>query len=228
MNMYDNYEDGTSAYNTVNYHQHHHHQTSGPGIPMYHPIPGQLPHIPSPTLSDILPLSPTVPIPPSYTPPTHYIPQYSHAGISHEAAIPVDTRRGIPQAPENHFNEVPVPGPSRRQPSRRTEAHPYMSSSSNYPKRRPHSHLQVQSSDDEELGDLPPNATDQQKIEHQRHRNTLAARRSRKRKEVYRQELEQLVDQLTMETEKWKTRAEMLRRIIEGQGMGLICPDWSE
>lgn len=100
----------------------------------------------------------------------------------------------------------------------RKDAHPY------YPKRR--AHVQVSDDDDEELADLPPNATDQQKIEHQRHRNTLAARRSRKRKELYKQELEQRVEHLTMEIEKWRTRAEMYRRMIEGQGM--ICPDWSE
>lgn len=86
------------------------------------------------------------------------------------------------------------------------------------------------SSEDEDdyLGELPSDATDQQKLDYQRQRNTLAARRSRKRKELYKQELEALVDELTVETEKWKTRAEMLRRIVEGQGMGLICPDWSE
>ncbi|KAF9260140.1 hypothetical protein L218DRAFT_816682, partial [Marasmius fiardii PR-910] len=80
--------------------------------------------------------------------------------------------------------------------------------------------------DEEELTELPPNASDQQKIEHQRYRNTLAARRSRKRKELYQQELEQRVEQLTMEVEKWRTRAEMLRRIVEGQGMNV--PDWSD
>ncbi|KAL0563982.1 hypothetical protein V5O48_018072, partial [Marasmius crinis-equi] len=190
-----NCEDGTNQY---------HHKTSGEAdIPMYHPIPSQLPRIPSPMFSDALPLSPTVPIPPSsYTPPTH--PQ--GAGVSHE--------------PEN---EIPAPGPSRRQPSRRssrTDAH-----HDPYPKRRPHSHLQVESSDDdEELGDLPHNATDQQRIEYRRRSNALATRRSRRRKELYRQELEQLVNQLTTaQTEMCKTRAESRMGIVTS--LGDLPPD---
>ncbi|KAK7051573.1 hypothetical protein VNI00_004552 [Paramarasmius palmivorus] len=94
-----------------------------------------------------------------------------------------------------------------------------------YLKRRP----QPQVSDDEEdelAEELPPNATDQEKIEHRRHKNTIAARRSRRRKVVYQQQLEDLVERLTIEKEQWKTRAQMLRQIAESRG--IACPEWGD
>ncbi|KAJ8085115.1 hypothetical protein AAF712_003435 [Marasmius tenuissimus] len=214
--------------------QHHHqHQNPGPNISMYSPI-SNMEHLSllSPTSSDPTLSPPAPPAPTTFYEyplnPAIAEAQYHHyAEVSHEAAIPVDPRRYIQPSPvDTSFNQAPRAGPSRPQTTRRArvDPHPY----SSVPRRRPNSHLQIQSSDDEELEELPPNATEKQKLQYQRHRNTLAARRSRKKKEMYKQELEQMVDQLTMETEKWKTRAEMLRRMLESQGLGLACPDWSE
>ncbi|ESK93212.1 ectomycorrhiza-regulated protein [Moniliophthora roreri MCA 2997] len=94
-----------------------------------------------------------------------------------------------------------------------------------YLKRRPQT--QVSDEEDDELTEeLPPNATDQEKIEHRRHKNTIAARRSRRRKVVYQQQLEDLVERLTIEKEQWKTRAQMLRQIAESRG--IACPDWED
>ncbi|KAL0069411.1 hypothetical protein AAF712_003436 [Marasmius tenuissimus] len=88
---------------------------------------------------------------------------------------------------------------------------------------------QVQKSEDEDdelTEELPSNATDQEKIEFRRQRNTIAARRSRRRKLEYQQQLEENVEHLKIERQKWKTRAEMLRQLIRSKG--IACPDWSE
>ncbi|KAF7288905.1 hypothetical protein MIND_01406500 [Mycena indigotica] len=57
--------------------------------------------------------------------------------------------------------------------------------------------------EEDELTEEPPaaNATDQEKIEYKRRQNTLAARRSRKRKVMHQQALEEAVERLTREKE---------------------------
>ena len=88
---------------------------------------------------------------------------------------------------------------------------------------------QIQKSEDEDdelTEELPSNATDQERIEFRRQRNTLAARRSRRRKMEYQQQLEENVEHLKIERQKWKTRAEMLRQLIRSKG--IACPDWSD
>ncbi|KAF9258276.1 hypothetical protein L218DRAFT_841039, partial [Marasmius fiardii PR-910] len=93
-------------------------------------------------------------------------------------------------------------------------------------KRRPQVQRSEEEEDDELVEDLPSNATDQEKIDFRRQRNTLAARRSRRRKMVYQQELEDTVERLKMERQKWKTRAETLRQLLLSQG--IPCPEWSD
>ncbi|KAJ7607710.1 hypothetical protein FB45DRAFT_681441, partial [Roridomyces roridus] len=61
---------------------------------------------------------------------------------------------------------------------------------------------------------LAPNATDQEKIEYKRRQNTLAARRSRKRKQMHQQQLEEAVERLTQEKETWKTQALTLSNLL--------------
>jgi hypothetical protein len=66
---------------------------------------------------------------------------------------------------------------------------------------------------------LAANATDQEKIEYKRRQNTLAARRSRKRKLMHQQQLEEAVERLTREKEIWKTRALMLSNLLRSHGI---------
>ncbi|KAL0570224.1 hypothetical protein V5O48_011746 [Marasmius crinis-equi] len=193
-----------------------------------HPMPYNA-QIPSPTVSDMIP-----PISPTgrsvgASSNTYRMPSQTPGACQSLLLAPEGS-----QAPPNSNRYstdqfLPVDAGAQRPrrqlaSSPRGNVHPYMPAS----QRRIRPNPQVSDEDEDALEDLPPDATDQQRIEYQRHRNTLAARRSRKRKEVYRQELEQMVDQLTVETEKWKTRAEMLKRIIESQGLGLACPDWTD
>ncbi|KAJ7285212.1 hypothetical protein C8J57DRAFT_1120330, partial [Mycena rebaudengoi] len=61
---------------------------------------------------------------------------------------------------------------------------------------------------------LAANATDQEKFEYKRRQNTLAARRSRKRKLMHQQQLEEAVERLNMEKEVWKKRALTLSNLL--------------
>ena len=54
---------------------------------------------------------------------------------------------------------------------------------------------------------ITPKATEKEKIEWKRRQNTLAARKSRKRKLEYQLYLETRVESLEHEVEVWKTRA---------------------
>ncbi|KAI3613263.1 cross-pathway control protein [Moniliophthora roreri] len=82
--------------------------------------------------------------------------------------------------------------------------------------------------DDEqdELEPLPPNPTEKQQIEWKRRQNTLAARKSRKRKLEYQQNLEVELAELRVDREKWKTRAEVLRGMLARQGV--VMDNWPE
>ncbi|EDR12074.1 uncharacterized protein LACBIDRAFT_293242 [Laccaria bicolor S238N-H82] len=74
--------------------------------------------------------------------------------------------------------------------------------------------------DDELAEEEPgPNATEKEQIEWKRRQNTLAARKSRKRKLLHQQELEDSVERLTQEKEVWRTRALTLRQLLHSHGV---------
>lgn len=81
--------------------------------------------------------------------------------------------------------------------------------------------------EDDELPEepLPLNATEKEQIEWKRRQNTLAARKSRKRKLQHQMELENAVEQLASEKEMWKTRALMFQSMLKAQGVDV--PDFS-
>ncbi|KAF5389685.1 hypothetical protein D9757_005982 [Collybiopsis confluens] len=80
--------------------------------------------------------------------------------------------------------------------------------------------------DDSEEEPLPANASAKEKFEWKKRRNTKAARRSRKRKQVYTEQLEATVEQLRLEKETWKTRALTLRQLLKSHNMP--CPDFED
>ncbi|KAJ3878102.1 ectomycorrhiza-regulated protein [Lentinula edodes] len=82
--------------------------------------------------------------------------------------------------------------------------------------------------EDDELTEEPPaeNATDQEKIDYKRRQNTLAARRSRRRKLMYTQQLEATVENLTREKDVWRTRALTLRQLLRSHN--IPCPEFKE
>ncbi|KAH6911034.1 hypothetical protein BKA70DRAFT_1423786 [Coprinopsis sp. MPI-PUGE-AT-0042] len=95
-------------------------------------------------------------------------------------------------------------------------------------KRAMYSKMPPASDGEDELTEEPPaaNATDQEKIEWKRRQNTLAARRSRKRKLQQQQALEDAVEQLSRDKEMWRTRALTLRQLLLSHG--ILCPDFKD
>jgi hypothetical protein len=65
---------------------------------------------------------------------------------------------------------------------------------------------------------LPPNATEKEQIEWKRRQNTLAARKSRKRKLQHQLELENAVERLTVEKETWRVRALTYQALLRNHG----------
>lgn len=64
-----------------------------------------------------------------------------------------------------------------------------------------------------------PNATEREQIEWKRRQNTLAARKSRKRKLEHQQRLEEDVKALTRERDCWRTRAGVLQQLLVSHGV---------
>ncbi|KAK0221437.1 hypothetical protein IW262DRAFT_1373801 [Armillaria fumosa] len=73
--------------------------------------------------------------------------------------------------------------------------------------------------EEDELEPPPPDATDRQMIEYKRRQNTLAARKSRKRKLEHQQQLEDKVETLTLEVEQWRTKAEIYQSILQSHNI---------
>jgi hypothetical protein len=73
--------------------------------------------------------------------------------------------------------------------------------------------------EEDELEPPPPDATDRQMIEYKRRQNTLAARKSRKRKLEHQQQLEDQVETLTLEVEQWRTKAEIYQSILQSHNI---------
>jgi hypothetical protein len=129
-------------------------------------------------------------------------------------SIATGTRKGL--TPESL---VPLDAP--------TQPRKYMSPSATSRKDLPaifarkRSRSQAFEGDDElaEEEQLGPNATEKEQIEWKRRQNTLAARKSRKRKLLHQQELEESVERLTQEKEVWRTRALTLRQLLHSHGV---------
>lgn len=79
--------------------------------------------------------------------------------------------------------------------------------------------LEKEDEEDELIEPLPPNATEREQIEYKRRQNTLAARKSRKRKLMHQQELESKVQMLSDEATKWQTRCDVLSKLLESHGI---------
>lgn len=75
--------------------------------------------------------------------------------------------------------------------------------------------------DEDKLEELSPNATEKEQIEWKRRQNTIAARKSRKRKLEYTQNLEAENEHLRRTVEKLQTEKDMLRQLLGMQGVDI-------
>ncbi|KAH0585787.1 hypothetical protein H2248_007080 [Termitomyces sp. 'cryptogamus'] len=75
--------------------------------------------------------------------------------------------------------------------------------------------------EDDEFNEAPPgpDATEREQIEYKRRQNTVAARRSRKRKLEYQRNLEANLEHLTRERDVWKTRTMILQELLQAHGV---------
>lgn len=72
---------------------------------------------------------------------------------------------------------------------------------------------------EDEAYTLPPNPTEQELIEAKRRQNTIAARRSRKRKLEYQRELEDSLENMKEERDMWKSRALTCHALLKSHGL---------
>ncbi|KAI6044916.1 hypothetical protein EDC04DRAFT_2865765 [Pisolithus marmoratus] len=67
--------------------------------------------------------------------------------------------------------------------------------------------------------DVGPSMSEQEAIEAKRRQNTIAARRSRKRKLEYQRELEESAERYKRESETWKMRAQTYHALLQSHGI---------
>jgi len=98
---------------------------------------------------------------------------------------------------------------------------PNASRTQKLPTSRRYSRSNTYSDDEEDPLDkpLPENATEQEKIDWRRRQNTLAARKSRKRKQDQMQQLQDDVQRLSKEKDVWKERALMMKQLLVSHGL---------
>ena len=87
-----------------------------------------------------------------------------------------------------------------------------------FARKRARQHL-ADGEEDEFNEPLKPNATETEQIEWKRRQNTLAARKSRRRKLVHQRALELQVNELTEDRERWRQRALALQGILQANGI---------
>jgi antitoxin component of MazEF toxin-antitoxin module len=73
---------------------------------------------------------------------------------------------------------------------------------------------------------INPSMSEQEQIEAKRRQNTIAARRSRKRKLEYQRELEESVEQYKRESEIWKARAMTCQALLRSHT--IECPEFPD
>lgn len=163
--------------------------------------------------------SPSAPTSETFFPPIDQPPAQSSAP-SETMAAGVPRRRGVATGTRKNINPdklIPLDAPT--QPRRYLM--PSVTSKKEIPaiflRKRQRSELGDE--EDELLEPPPPNATERDLIEYKRRQNTLAARKSRKRKLMHQQELETRVQALETEVDVWKTRCDVLTKLLQSSGI---------
>lgn len=177
-----------------------------------------------PSMSQLYTISPSTPALESIDPTSTVFPKpKSTAPVPASPAVGGPTTRRRTSATGTRKNLkpealIPLEAPTQK----RTYVTPSATSRKAVPavfqKKRQHS---VAFGDDDlkELGELSPTASEQETIEYKRRQNTLAARKSRKRKLEHQHLLEEQIVDLQGEVERWKTRALMSQDMLRQNGI---------
>jgi hypothetical protein len=137
---------------------------------------------------------------------------------SHRKIPPTGTRKNV--TPESL---IPVEAPIQRRKYVTSSATSRKELPVVFARKRTHSvAFSVEEEDDQLAGDIstvPPTPSEMNAIESKRLQNTLAARRSRKRKLEYQRELESSMESLRLEKEAWKARAVAFEGLLTDHGI---------
>lgn len=174
---------------------------------------------------ELIKMSPSTPalpdpntvFPSPISPPLNSMPAPTHTTTTaRRKTIPTGTRKNLtPDA------LVPLDAPTQK----RSYISPSATSRKEVPavflRKRARSQAFGPADDEDELEEiiLGPNATEAEQIEAKRRQNTIAARRSRKRKLAYTRELEDKVDMVTEERDVWKSRALACEALLKHHGL---------
>ena len=88
-----------------------------------------------------------------------------------------------------------------------------------FARKRARSQAFPEDDDEETIPDLPPDATEEEQIKNKRLQNTLAARRSRKRKLEHQKQLEDENDGLRASRDGWRSHTQALEELLRGHGI---------
>ncbi|KAF8992662.1 hypothetical protein BDQ17DRAFT_1369161 [Cyathus striatus] len=184
---------------------------------------------PRDAMVDAFPPTPATPALPAFSPnqPTSALPTTAPASTSRLPSVALSTsnkrkssatgtRKGLtPQA------LVPLDAPT--QP--RKYVTPSATSRKEVPAVFARKRARSQAFDEDELEELPPDASEQDQIEWKRRQNTIAARRSRKRKLEHQQHLENEIVRLQGEANRWRDRANVLQSVLKSKGVAFEFGD---
>lgn len=148
------------------------------------------------------------------------------SSLPHSRSISSDSMLGYIQRPHpslDLYKSNHSEGPLQRseQSTPRLSVTPPTNRTQKSPISRRFSRSHTYSDDEEDPLDrpLPENATEQEKIDWRRRQNTLAARKSRKRKQDQMQQLQDDVQRLSKEKDVWKERALMMKQLLISHGL---------
>ncbi|KAJ7634922.1 hypothetical protein FB45DRAFT_910258 [Roridomyces roridus] len=180
------------------------------------------------TPAELYTISPTTPALDAVDPATTFFPKKrkSASGAPSPAEVPPPTRRrAMATGTRKNLKPsslIPLEAPTQK----RTYASPSVTSRKAVPavfaKKRGYS---VAFEEDElaELGELSPTATEQETIEYKRRQNTLAARKSRKRKLEHQQQLEGDLARSNHKQDTWRNHALKLQDLLRVNGIAFVA-----
>lgn len=166
------------------------------------------------TLSPMTPMTPLIDTP--YLNPTslYNSPRLPHHQPQRRKSSATGTRKNV--TPETL---VPLDAPTQPRKYTLPSATSRKELPAVFAKKRSRSQAFAEEEDEQAEEPLPPNATEKEQIEWKRRQNTLAARKSRKRKLQHQLELEDTIERLNGEVETWKSRALVYEGLLQSNGI---------
>jgi hypothetical protein len=179
---------------------------------------------PRDAMNDAFPATPVTPAIntfPSPLRPTKPLPSASTSNTGRRKSSATGTRKGV--TPESL---VPLDAPTQPRKYVMPSATSRKEVPAVFARKRARSQALGDDDDDElPLEELPPDASEKDQIEWKRRQNTMAARRSRKRKLEHQQFLENQVAQLQNEANMWRDRAKVMQSMLKAQGVNFEFGD---